>query len=142
MLITAGSTATVRKTMSSSRKAITAAPIGIVALIQLVLTGDDADPVTTLSEGLIFARLAAAHGDVSDDERLVGMLTITAFLSGEDGAAELRGEAMARVAMLADAGVEAAEFQLASDAEQASPEIMALAQAYRGRMMKTEKATA
>ena len=110
--------------------------------IQMVLAGCDADPVTTLSEGLIFARLAAAHGDVSDDERLVGMLTITAFLSGEDGAAELRGEAMARVAMLADAGVEAAEFQLASDADQATPEIMALAQAYRGRMMKTEKATA
>lgn len=109
--------------------------------IRMVLAGCDADPVMTLSEGLIFARLAAAHGDVSDDERLVAMLTITAFLSGEDGAAELRGEAMARVAMLADAGVEAAEFQLANDAEQASPEIMALAQAYRGRLLKTEKAT-
>lgn len=108
--------------------------------IRMVLDGGDPDPVTTLSEGLIFARLAAAHGDVSDDERVVGMLTLTAWLCGEGNAAELRGEAMARVAMLADAGDEAAEFQLASDAEQATPEIMALAQLYRGRMLKPAEA--
>ncbi len=108
--------------------------------VRLIAAGADVDPIVVLSEGLVFARLAAEHGDIGDHSRVIGMLALAADLSGGTDALLFRGEATARMAMLADQGVEEAELFLINSADNSSPEIMAAAQAYRSRMIEQTEA--
>ena len=105
--------------------------------MRLVVSGSESDPLITVSEGLVFARLAAEHGDISDHGRVIGMLGMADSICGLDAASEFYSEALARIAILADQGVDMADLLLTSCAEDATPKIMALAQQYRQWMLET-----
>lgn len=98
----------------------------------------DSDAGTALREGLIFARMAAAHGNAADKGRVVGMLALAAALAEQEGdqyTAETMGaEAIARVAVMADEGVELAENSIVTMADNASPSTMAMALEYQSQM--------
>ena len=96
--------------------------------VRLAAEEEDLDPYVVLSESLVFARLAAAHGDARDQARVIAMLQLAANLSSEDGASDLEGESLACIAAIVDGGDEAAALCLTSRAERATPRSMAMAQ--------------
>lgn len=101
----------------------------------LALDSDtDRDPETVLTEGLVFARLAAAHGDISDQGRAINMLNLLAGYLGEEAAEEQIGEAVARISLIADAGVELADILLPDLAASISSDAMAQAKCFRSRI--------
>lgn len=106
--------------------------------IRIAREDDDSDPETALREGLIFARMAASHGNAADKGRVVAMLALAAELCEQDGdhdTAEILGaEAIARVAVMADEGVELAENTIGTMADNATPGTMAMALQYQGLM--------
>ncbi|NML95462.1 hypothetical protein HHL27_17435 [Novosphingobium sp. TW-4] len=74
--------------------------------IQKIVAEPLADPEAVVREGLVFARLAAAQGDVADEGRVISLLAFHAeLLTGEERAVVL-GEGMARYSRLADRGDE------------------------------------
>lgn len=77
------------------------------------LADGETSPFVAISEGLVFARLAATHGDLTDHGRLLLMLSLAADVSpNEADRDELDAEALARLAVLADEGIDAAADQL------------------------------
>lgn len=106
--------------------------------VRIVNEEPDEDPGTALREGLVFARMAAAHGTEADHGRVVAMLALAAQIAENENdpeTAEILGaEAIARVAVLADAGMELAENTIGKMADNATPATMALALAMQSRM--------
>lgn len=106
--------------------------------LHLALTGRaDVEPVLVLSEGLMLARMAAAQGDGRDAMRVVIMLSLASLLSSGECAADLAGEALARLELLADGENEFRETAaqlVASCAELETPETLEWAQVYRARL--------
>jgi hypothetical protein len=99
------------------------------------------DPETCLIEGLVLARLAAAQGDVGDQGRVIGMIALLAEVVGEESVTEQLGEAMARMALMADLksglGAEAADKAADAMVEMAgwsSAEVVAMAGSYATRI--------
>lgn len=105
------------------------------AAVQMVSECEDSDPTTALTEGLVFARMAAEHGDVSDRGRVISMLSLLSDLLGEDGDDEM-AEAIARTFMAADEGYggDRISDSLPGLVESASPEVMATARWYQDRL--------
>ena len=102
--------------------------------ITLAMEDNDRDPVTSLTEGLVFARLAASHGDVSDQGRVISMLAVLSEMVDETSAEELVGEAFARVELAADAGAEGVDAMLPQFAENLTPETIARARDFHARI--------
>lgn len=80
-------------------------------------------PERVLCEGLVFARMAAAQGDVADEGRLLSMLAVYSEVVGGDDEGD--AEAIARVALLDEAGEPIAEAGLPAMIAEASPHVIA-----------------
>jgi hypothetical protein len=111
-------------------------------------------PFPTIDEGLIFARMAASHGELADKGRLLAMLRLAVELCGDTqlcpqctaeafcepcrwaflGREEYHAEALAVASMLADEGVTAAEHELPAIVAEASPLAAFLAKDLEARM--------
>jgi hypothetical protein len=95
---------------------------------------DDGDPGTVLREGLIFARMAAVYGHSGDKGRVIAMLELARALAQQEGDHRCRdlfeGEAIARIALLAEEGVEVASNTLGRMVELSSPAAMSIAKDY------------
>ncbi|MEZ5688778.1 MAG: ribbon-helix-helix protein, CopG family [Caenibius sp.] len=102
--------------------------------VALVNEDNDRDSTTTLIEGLVFARLAAAHGDVSDQRRVIAMLAALAEHADEDSTAELVGEAVARIELAASAGADDADAVFFDLASNVSPDVMICARNFHARI--------
>ena len=91
-----------------------------LAMQAVAITQDDptTEPLSALREGLVFARLAAAHSarEDSDDGRVIAMLALAADLCELDGDSDTAdifgGEALARVSLMAERGVALADEML------------------------------
>lgn len=94
----------------------------------------ECDPSVTLREGLVFARLAATHGDPADQGAFASMVALLARVEGDEAVADEYAEVVARFALIADAGNEMAAEGLTWLAEDATPEIMTLAKEIRSRL--------
>ena len=94
------------------------------------------DPLTTLSEGLIFARMAASHGDGNDHGRAIVILSLASLFCCEEVATDLAAEAIARLEILADSGDEASAALLATNADKETAETMRLAKEFRTRILQ------
>lgn len=81
-----------------------------MAVEKAMLGGEDFDPLTTLTEGLVFARLAAAQGDTGDQGLCISMLALMVQIGGEEACRDQAAEATARIALVADGEGEQAEF--------------------------------
>lgn len=98
-----------------------------------------------LIEGLAFARMAASHGDPSDNNRLIAMLSLGCHLPPEC-AGPIEAEVIARASMWNERGAltgedaEGADLLVNQFTEQASPEAVALAPAYRTLIQESETA--
>jgi hypothetical protein len=106
--------------------------------VRLVGERNDLDPVSVLLEGLPFARLASCHGDDGDKGLVLSMLSLAREFSieaGDSGTAdEFTAEAIARVSLLAEAGVQIADANLDLLIENASPDVLVMAKDYERRM--------
>lgn len=99
------------------------------------------DPFMALSEGLILARMADRHNDISDAMRVVVMLAMASTLGVGTAARDMAAEAIARLELIADGDSVLAEESadlLASCAEHESSETMEIAQNYRDRLSAKE----
>jgi len=109
----------------------------------LVLSESDCcDPIVTLSEGLMIARLAACLGDDGDAMQLVAMLSLAAVMARDDAALDLAGEAVARLELLADGDGEVSEAAaqlLATGADHEAPEVLERAKFYRTRIIAAQE---
>ena len=107
--------------------------------VSLVRNRPDLDPVWLLNDGLIFARMAATQGNVSDEGRVIAMLALVGDLCDEQGEPEtgapFAAEAIARVSLLADLGVDLADVTLGKAADNATPAIMAMAKQYERALL-------
>ena len=99
------------------------------------------DPVRTLHEGLIFARLAAAAGDIGDRSRVFGMLALAGELSeptNPNAASDHAAEAIGLASLIAEddpeRGGEIAANGLNLLAELVTPEILERAKEYAAAM--------
>lgn len=104
------------------------------------LSGEGYDAIM---EGLVFARLAAAHGSPSDINTLIRMIAVGSRICGDNPAFKsrldaLHAELIALVAALADAGVEDADQVLAELVEGFSAQAGALAKNVHRQMMASE----
>lgn len=97
--------------------------------------GLDEDPLPYVQDGLIFARLAAAHGNDDDKGRLISMLAIAAELCGDERSNEFSGEALAVAELVAEAGNDLMSDLLPQVVEKLNPEVVAMAQGFRERMI-------
>ena len=107
--------------------------------VRMAREDPDIDPILTLCEGLVVARMAAAHGNSGDRGRVVSMLAVAAELCERDGdndsADIFIGEAIARMSLLADEGVDLAATGLNRAAEHASTDAMEMAKNFE-RLMR------
>lgn len=110
--------------------------------LHLALSGaENVDPFVTLSEGLMTARMAASQGQAPDEMRVVVMLSLASFWTTGESAADLTGEALARLELLADgdnAYSEPAAQLLAAYADREPAEHLERAKLYRARLVETE----
>ncbi|WP_346031866.1 hypothetical protein [Erythrobacter westpacificensis] len=86
-----------------------------------------ADPMVCLIEAALFARMAAAHGETQDQGHFISITSMMCMLEGEDSTCAPVAEAIARLAIAADAGSDYASDMLPGLAEQMTPELMAQA---------------
>jgi hypothetical protein len=109
-----------------------------VAILRALSSQPEVDPFTTLSEGLVFARLAdRGDGNPDDAMRVVTMLALGSTLTSGSAARDMAGEAIARLELHADSGSILADQSadlLASCAQHESPETMRIAKDYRDRL--------
>jgi hypothetical protein len=101
-------------------------------------TADEPD-ILTLTETLVFARMAAVVGDLNDTATLLSVLGVTIMLlEGQEQWSEyrdqLQGEGIAIASQLADAGVEIADQFLPCMVEDAGPQAAAIAKDFAVRM--------
>ena len=97
------------------------------------------NPETCMTEGLILARLAAAHGELADQGLVISMLALLLEVCGEEGFEDQAAECVARISMVADQaganpGIEMAANLMPQIAEGSSAEAMALAKDYTARI--------
>lgn len=106
--------------------------------VTLINNRPDLDPVCLLTDGLIFARMAASQGGVHDEGRVISMLALVGDLCDESGdhetGAVFAAECIARISLLADQGVELADQTLGKAADNASPAIMTMAKQFERAM--------
>ena len=106
--------------------------------VLLINRRPDLDPVCLLNDGLIFARMAASQGDACDEGRVISMLALVGDLCNELGdcatGAVFAAEYIARIALLADQGVDLADETLGKAADNASPAIMKMAKQFERAM--------
>lgn len=106
--------------------------------VRMAREDPDIDPILTLCEGLVVARMAAAHGNQGDRGRVVAMLTVAADIclhQGDDESADIFvGEALARMSLLADEGLDLAANGLNRAAEHASADAMEMAKNFERQM--------
>lgn len=100
----------------------------------MAATQPDFDPLPIISDGLVFARLAAAHGETADAGRLISMLVTACNLCSDERQYEYAGEALAVAERMAEAGDESVADVMPSLAEQLPLQVVAYAQDYRKRM--------
>lgn len=109
--------------------------------VQLVMLGGDVvDPMIALSEGLVFARMAAAQGGIADQGLCISMLALMAEIGGDDACQDQLAEATARVALVADQGVEEAAAALPGLIDVMPAHTASLAKGYQGRLRNGETA--
>lgn len=108
-----------------------------VALDTVSNGSDVCDPVTTLIEGMVFARMAASHGTVEDQGTFIQLAALLADLDPDEGCFDPVAEAIARVSIAADAGSEEAAQMLPELAAGVAPEVMAAAQEIAKRIEGT-----
>lgn len=110
--------------------------------IMTALSGKpNVDPFLTLSEGLIFARLADRHDDPDDAMRIIIMLALASTISSGPAATDAAAEAIARLEMIADTDADVAEVAadlLANCGRWERRETMKLAKQYRDRLISKE----
>jgi hypothetical protein len=93
------------------------------------------DPLICLSEGLVFARLAATRGDIADNGLVLSILALFIDAGGEPGSAAAEGIArMELAASSAQSGSEQAAQMLTQLVADASPGVVALAGDYLRRI--------
>ena len=106
--------------------------------VSLVESRTDLDPATLLTDGLIFARMAAVQGDVSDEGRVIAMLAQLGRHFSDEGdeysSATLMAETIARVALLSERGSDLAEAKIQELIDQASPEVVVMAKEFERAM--------
>jgi len=90
-------------------------------------------------EGLTFARMAAARGDIGDEGQLLGLLALAEALVADapewsEYRDQLCGEALAVVSRLADAGWDDADLALPSLTKESSARAVEFAREIRERM--------
>ena len=102
--------------------------------VKLIGNRSDLNPISLLNDGLIFARMAATQGDAHDEGRVMSMLALLGDICGElgdhDMGAVCAAEAIARLSLLADQGVDLADQNLGKAADNASPAIMIMAKQF------------
>ena len=107
--------------------------------VSLVRNRPDLDPVWLLNDGLIFARMAAVQGNVHDEGRVIAMLVLVGDYCDEPGADQdgspFIAEAIARISRMADQGVDLADVTLGKAADNATPDIMAMAKDYERALL-------
>lgn len=106
------------------------------AAIMAVNCDQSDDPMAYMQDGLVFARLAAAHGGDGDKGRLIEMLSMACQICGDEREAVFAAEAFAVAELVAEQGNEAVGDAIPAVAEQMTPEAMQMAKAYRERMLK------
>lgn len=98
-----------------------------------------------LIEGLAFARMAASHGDDSDRNRLIAMLSLGRFLPVECSG-PIEAELLARASMwteqnaLSGSDAEGADLMLNLFSAKAPPQAVASAPIYRNLIIQSEAA--
>lgn len=95
----------------------------------------------TLVEALVFARLAAAHGDVADQGLVLVLIAMRAKDAGEEPSAAETAEALARMASVADQQGQCSEqaaIAVLELAEAAAPEVVVAAQRIAAAMREAE----
>ena len=104
----------------------------------------EVDPFLTLSEGLIFARLAdRGDGNADDAMRVVTMLALGSTLATGLAARDMAGEAIARIELHANSNSISADESadlLTACAQHESAETMRIAKQYRDRLTAQETA--
>lgn len=101
------------------------------------VTAEDAPNAhVIITEGLVFARLAAVEGRADDIFQLVAMLQRSAQLWGQNSEWELLGEAIAWIQFLAEQGNEVAATALNRMADAATTEMMEFARGFGARLAK------
>jgi len=110
--------------------------LGDMAILMALSEDPRVDPISTLQEGLIFARLADRHNEIDDAMRVVSMLALASTLEGPGGR-EKAAEAIARLELIANGDSRLAEDAaeiLANCADDEQAATMQLAQQYRDRL--------
>lgn len=110
------------------------------AVRRLLVEGSDVDPIVVLSEGLVFARMAAAQGDIADQGLCISMLALMVQHGDEDSCRDQIAEAAARIALVADTGDEYAASQLPALMEMLPPGIIPYVKHYEQRLHDGETA--
>jgi hypothetical protein len=95
--------------------------------------------ITAGFEGLVFARLAAVRGDIGDTGRLLAMLALAEGMIADcpewdEQSDQIRGECIAIVSRLADAGIDMADAGLPGIVANAGPQAVEIAKSIRERM--------
>lgn len=114
-----------------------------IAVEKVIEGADGIDPMIALSEGLVFARMAAAQGDTGDQGLCISMLALMAQIGGEDACRDQIAEAAARVALVADRDAECSEYaaaELSGLMDLISPEVVPVIKYYEKRLQDGEAA--
>lgn len=115
-----------------------------LAILRALSGQPEVDPFTTLSEGLIFARLAdRGDGHADDAMRVITMLALGSTMTTGLAARDMAGEAIARIEMNANSNSISADESadlLTACAQHESAETMRIAKQYRDRMTAQEPA--
>lgn len=96
------------------------------------------DPEAIIREGLVFARLAAVHGDQADEGRVISMLSIHADLLAGDERTVVLGEAMARYSRLAERGGEVPGIRFEDIVAASEPAIVSAAMQFQELLKEGE----
>jgi len=110
------------------------------AVRRVMFESDDVDPIIALSEGLVFARMAASQGDIADQGLCISMLALMVQHGDEDSCRDQIAEAAARVALVADAGDEYAAAQLPALMEMLPSGVIPYVKHYEQRLHDGEAA--
>lgn len=96
--------------------------------------GNDPNPLATLSEGLLLARMAACRGDQADIMRVIYLLSLAGSTCADVQVPEFAGEMLALFEILAERGDENAAMILASSAENETAETIEAAKHFKSRI--------
>lgn len=100
--------------------------------------------IAALVEGLVFARMAASHGDENDRNRLIAMLSLARLMLPSECAVPVQAELIARASMWTEPGrltgdeAESADLLVGLFAEEAPAEAVRCSRIYRDQIMESE----